>query len=110
MYRLKSMGVMSVGKMMAIIQGAIGLIFLRIFLIAGVAGALAGKGQNAIAGGVMLVFAVMIPVFYAGIGFVMGILMALIYNLVASKIGGIELELAAVDPSGNVGAITQMPQ
>lgn len=110
MYRLESLGVMSVGKMMAIMQGAIGLLVLPIFLIMALAGALAGKGQGAIAGGVMLIFAVMIPVFYAGIGFVMGIVMALIYNLVASKIGGVELELAAVEPSGNLNAIAQVPQ
>ncbi|HVP43587.1 MAG TPA: hypothetical protein VMS96_09140 [Terriglobales bacterium] len=108
MFRLKSMGVMSVGKMMAVIQGAIGLLFVPIFLIAGMAGALAGKGQDAIAGGVMLVLAVMMPVFYAGIGFVMGVVTALIYNVVAGKIGGIELELVA--PSADVNPMAQVPR
>ena len=99
MYKLKSVGVMSVGKVIAIIQGAIGLLFLPFFVLVGLAGALAGKDQQgAIAAGVMVVLAVLMPVIYAAIGFVMGVLMAFIYNAVASKIGGIEFELATLDP------------
>jgi hypothetical protein len=45
-------------------------------------------------GGVML--AVVAPVFYGAMGFVMGGLSAWIYNLVADRVGGIELLLEDV--------------
>lgn len=98
MVQLRSVGVLSVGKMMGIVQGAIGLLFLPFFLIVALASTAAGKQEAVLAGGVMVVFAVMMPVFYAGIGFVMGIVMAAIYNFVSGKIGGIELELGPAPP------------
>jgi hypothetical protein len=39
-------------------------------------------------------FTVMIPVLYGVMGFIGGIIGALIYNLVAKWIGGIEVEVA----------------
>ena len=43
-----------------------------------------------------LFLAIMMPLLYAGMGFVIGALSAVIYNLVAGWIGGIEIELAPV--------------
>ena len=42
----------------------------------------------------MIVFAIVLPFAYGGMGFVMGALTALIYNLFAKRLGGVEIELA----------------
>ena len=96
MQQIKRLGVFSVAKVAGITYGAISLLFIPIFLVAGVAGAFAG-GQRESAGVAMalaVVFAFVFPVIYGGMGFLLGGLMAFAYNLAAAKFGGIELELS----------------
>ena len=90
---IKAVGVLSVAKMMGIIQGAIGLLLMPIFLLAGLVGVMAGGRSSAFSGVASIVIAVLIPVFYAALGFVFGAIGALLYNLVAKWVGGIEIEL-----------------
>jgi hypothetical protein len=81
-------------------------------LIIGIAGIAIGGGRHnpggAIAGVVM---AVLIPVVYACIGFVTGAIAGLVYNLVASWLGGIELELQAgpAAPLSSAAPVTPAP-
>ena len=94
MHRIKSIGVLSLAKIQGGIMFAISLLFLPIFLLAGLATAIAGGKEGALGGGMMIVFAIVLPFAYGGMGFVMGALTALIYNLFAKRLGGVEIELA----------------
>jgi len=55
----------------------------------------------------MLFLAILAPVIYGAMGFVIGALTAWIYNLVARRIGGIQLELKPVvaNSPSNLGLI-----
>jgi hypothetical protein len=68
--------------------------FLLFGAIAGVA-AKAGGGQAFPAAfGLGAIFIVLLPILYGVMGFIGGIIAALIYNLVAKWIGGIEVDVA----------------
>lgn len=93
---IKKLDVVSVGKISGIIAAAFGLLaglILLVFgsLFAGLAGASGEAGPlAAIGGGVAGV--VVLPLLYGVIGFIGGMLQALIYNLAAGVIGGIRIE------------------
>jgi len=93
MHAVKSIGVLSCARMSAAVYGVLGLLLMPIFLLMALAGAFAGSRHNPLAGALGVVFALVMPVFYAGIGFVTGLLGSLIYNLIARWLGGIEIEL-----------------
>jgi hypothetical protein len=93
MQTIKSIGVMSVAKIMGAVYAILGLLFAPLFLIAGLAGSLAGQHANpfgAIGGVIMAVF---MPICYGVLGFVFGAIGAFLYNLMAKWIGGIQLEI-----------------
>jgi hypothetical protein len=97
---------MSSAKIMGLVYGCMGLFVVPFFLVAGFAGAFASHDKNAFpfAGIVGVVFAILAPFIYGGMGFVMGAIGSLIYNLAAKWMGGFELELslrsaAVVTPS-----------
>jgi hypothetical protein len=90
---VKSVGVLSVAKIMGLIYGCMGLIFAPFFLLIGLVGSMAGQAKSAFAGMFGIIFAIFMPVLYGAIGFVAGLLGALLYNLFAKLIGGFELEL-----------------
>ena len=84
------------------LYACMGLIFLPFFAIAGLAGAFAQHAQQAqnvpglsaaLMAGIMFGFGIFIPIIYGAMGFVFGIIMAAIYNLIAGWIGGIEVEV-----------------
>jgi hypothetical protein len=100
--RIKRIAPLQAGKMLGVLYGCMGLIFLPIFLLAGVAGAFAQHAQQtqggsaapaALAAGMMLALGIFMPIFYAVFGFIFGIISAAIYNLVAHWVGGIEVEV-----------------
>jgi hypothetical protein len=102
MHRIKSVSVMSVAKVMGLIYGALGLLIVPIFLVVGLASSMAVKqaqqttGSNfpAALGPVFaILMAIAAPIMYGLIGFVTGAISALIYNLIAGWVGGIEMEL-----------------
>lgn len=98
---IRKVGVLSVAKIQAIILFAVSLIFAvplgLFFIIFGLIGAGAGGDAGfAMAGGgiVMgLVYMIALPIMYAVIGFISGLIGALAYNLVAGMVGGIEIEV-----------------
>ena len=103
--QIKRMGVFSCAKIYSITMAAFGLIFGVIyglfFMVVGGA-MLAGGGRDSGAAGasglvIGLVMMIAIPVFYGILGFVMGAVGALVYNVAAGFVGGIELELENVD-------------
>jgi len=100
MHVVKSVGVMSAAKIMGLVYGCLGLIFVPFLLIAGLAGFLAGNDKAAFpfAGVAGVVFAILAPLIYGAMGFVFGAISALIYNLVAKWVGGLELEVTLKAP------------
>ena len=96
MKKVRKFRVLSVAKVAGVIYAALGLLFIPVAFIVIAAGLTQGgaAGVGGVMGGVML--AVVAPVFYGAMGFVMGGLSAWIYNLVADRVGGIELLLEDV--------------
>lgn len=93
MHIVKSVGVMSVAKIMGLIYGCMGLIFAPFFLLMGLIGSLAGAEKSPFAGIFGMVFAILMPVLYGVLGFVAGAIGALLYNLFAKWVGGFEVEV-----------------
>ncbi len=109
MHIVKSVGVMSVAKIMGLTYGCIGLIFAPIFVLFGLLGAFAGGHDKIPFAGIFGVgFAIFMPIFYGVMGFVLGAIGAFLYNLIANWVGGFELELE-VRPSGTVAPYPIVP-
>jgi hypothetical protein len=92
---LKSVGVLSVGKVLGCLYALMGLIFGGFVSLLALGGAAAGgrlEGPSAMLFGAGAV--VLLPIFYGLGGFIGGIISAFLYNIVASMIGGIEMELS----------------
>ena len=91
--RIKRIAPLQLAKMLAILYGIMGLIFIPFFLLMTFVGSQMPAQQRV---GVMAFgagFAIFVPVIYAVMGFVSGALGAVIYNLVAKWVGGIEVEV-----------------
>ena len=103
--RIRKLGVFSVAKIYAVMMLVISLlIFIPygfVIIVFSLIGAGSAGGDAAIAlggGGIVMGLAVMIvaPIIYALMGFVFGALGALIYNVFAGMVGGIEIEVENV--------------
>ncbi|MET0649595.1 MAG: hypothetical protein ABW208_23535 [Pyrinomonadaceae bacterium] len=117
--QIRRMGVFSCAKIYAIVMAAfglvIGVIYGLFFMIVGGAMLAAGSGRESGPAGasgliIGLVMMVVIPIFYGVLGFIMGAIGALVYNIASGFVGGIELELENVEgatyatpPSPNYG-------
>ena len=103
---IKRFGVMSVAKVYGLLMFIFGLIFgviygLFLILFGAAMTAASSEGIPAAVSGVSTVvigLGVMIglPVFYGILGFVMGAIAALVYNILAGMVGGIKFELEGV--------------
>lgn len=91
---VRRVSVLSVGKVLACLYALLGLIVGGLFSFLSLAGAAAGGGQGAAA----IVFgvgaAIIMPILYGLAGFIGGVITAALYNLAASLVGGIEIELS----------------
>jgi hypothetical protein len=95
MKTLKKIGVLSAGKMGAGVFGAMGVIIGVIYAAIGfVAGGVAmARGEE----GGMLGFAlgagaiILMPLIYIVLGFLYGLFVSFVFNLVAGHLGGVEL-------------------
>lgn len=91
---LKRLGVLSVGVMLGGIYAALGLIVGGLFTMISLAGFAASRSKD---GGLMALAlgvgsVIVIPIFYGVLGFVVGVIMAALYNLVALMFGGVRME------------------
>jgi hypothetical protein len=91
--RLANVNPLKLGITLGVIYGIVSLIivvplFLLMSLV-GAASAAKGNGQAlpALFSGVFIIF---LPVIYAVLGFIGGVIMAFVYNLVAKWTGGVE--------------------
>jgi hypothetical protein len=84
------------GIVLGVLYGILSLIAVPFFLIVAIIGSKSGSPAPAVFG---IGFAIMLPVIYATVGFIGGIIAAAIYNLVAKWTGGLEFEVRDVPPA-----------
>lgn len=99
--RILSISVVQAGLVIGGLYAGLALFFSVFLVIFGLIAMAAGAGSNdaaaALGGGAgMLVIAVIIPFAYGALGFIAGVLMAVIYNLIAKVTGGFEMTVADV--------------
>jgi hypothetical protein len=92
---IKRLGPLSFAKVTGALYGIFGLIAGTIFaLIALVGGTVSGKSGGPLFGALFGVGAIVfIPILYGGLGFLVSLLMAAVYNGVAGLVGGVEIEV-----------------
>jgi hypothetical protein len=93
---IRRVGPLSFAKIAGVVYALMGLLIGGIFsLISVVGGAFAPTGSDAGMAGMLFGAAaiVILPIFYGVLGFVMSLIGAALYNLVAGLVGGIELEV-----------------
>ncbi len=97
---IRRLGVLSVAKLQGTLYALLGLLAGAVFALFSLFGAALGSSlgsghQGSIFGAVLGVGAIVFfPVVYGLLGFVVGLLAAALYNLVAGITGGIEIELS----------------
>lgn len=91
---VKSIGVVSAGRMYGAVMAAMGLLFGIGFALFSVIGAgLADTSDGGLLGAALGVGAVIVlPIFYGVMGFVGGVIGAALYNLFAAMVGGVEID------------------
>ena len=101
---IKRFGVLSAAKLYAVVMAAIGLIIgIPLGLIMMVIGAaVMSMGRDGAAGGGVgigmgLFYMIGLPIMYGVMGFIFGALGALVYNMAAGFLGGLEMELESAD-------------
>jgi hypothetical protein len=99
--KLKRIAPLQAGKMLAALYGLLSLIFVPFMMVAVALGSFAAKHQGNGAALPMMFgmgFMVCLPLLYAVMGFIFGVLGAWIYNLLSKWIGGFELEFETPAP------------
>jgi len=96
--KLRRIAPLQAGKMLGVFYAAFSLLFVPFMLFFVMLGSVAAKaqGQAALPGmGIFLGFGAIgllfVPVIYGAMGFVFGALAALLYNLLAGWLGGLDL-------------------
>ena len=93
--RITHIGPVSVAKVAFVLYGVLGLIFGAFFAAVSLLGAGLGAAhgeESALLGAAFGVGAViLLPLLYGGLGAVMGLFMAWLYNIVAGFVGGVEV-------------------
>ncbi len=96
---LKRIAPLQAGKILGILYGCMGLIFLPFFALAGMLGAFAQHTQAnqaapvAMVAGLLLGMGIFMPIIYAVMGFIFGVIGAALYNLIARWVGGFHVEV-----------------
>src|SRR5688500_9213103 len=92
---IKRVGPLSCAKTGAALNGVIGLLAGILFSLAAMFGAFAGgDGPSGMFGAIFGTWGIVIlPIFCACLGFVMTLIMAVIYNALASVVGGVEVDI-----------------
>jgi hypothetical protein len=95
---LKSVGVLSLGKITGLLYAGLGLFIGFFFTMFALLGATMGALAEEEMGALFSVFfgmgsIVIFPLLYGIMGLVMGVIVAALYNLLARLVGGVEVEL-----------------
>ena len=91
--RIKRIAPLQLGKMLALLYGIIGLLAIPFFLLMTSITAQLPEGQRGPFLAMGAGAAIFAPILYAVLGFIVGVIGAFIYNLVAKWVGGIEVEV-----------------
>jgi hypothetical protein len=99
MQSVARIGVLSLAKMLAVTYAFLGLFFGGVLSLFAVMGAAVGSAAGGDGGGIAAMLfgvgaVIVLPIVYGCLGFVGGLIMAPLYNLVAKVVGGIEVELS----------------
>lgn len=98
MVKIEKIGVSSAAKIYGLTLGILGFVigvFYALFLSA-FSGFL-GDEMSSFGTGIGIFMAIIFPIIYGLIGFIVGALGSVVYNFVASKIGGLEIQLSKED-------------
>lgn len=98
MHVIKKIGVGSAARIYGLTLAGIGAIIgipYGLFVLAFIGTEAAGLPFGS---GFILIIILGIPIFYGVLGFLLGGLFAWMYNLVASKVGGLEIDLSEQKP------------
>ncbi len=93
---IRRIGPLSLAKLMGVLYALMGLIIGAIISVVSLVGGAFMASQEGGAFGGMLFGAaavVVLPIFYGCLGFVMTLIAAALYNLVAGWVGGVELDV-----------------
>jgi hypothetical protein len=92
---IKRIEPLSCGKVAGVLYGAMGLVVGVIVSVAAMAGGFAaGETLGPLTGGIIGIGAIVaLPILYGGLGFLVAIIAAWLYNLAAGFTGGIEIDL-----------------
>ena len=85
--RLTRVAPLQLGKVMAVLYGSISLIFVPFILIISMVASKAGDSHFP------MLFVIFIPIIYAVAGFIGGLLVAAIYNVIAGWTGGVHFTI-----------------
>lgn len=91
---IRRVGPLSVAKVAGVLYALMGLIFgacISLFSLVGSAFMPKDAGMGGLLFGVGAIVA--LPIFYGILGFIMTLIMAALYNLVAGWVGGVELDV-----------------
>ena len=88
--KIKRILPLSLAKLTGLVLACLGFIFGAMITLLTIIGALTGiKPQGASS----YIAIIVLPIIYGGFGFVMAFVQAWLFNLVAKKIGGLEIEV-----------------
>ena len=98
MVKVTKINVISMGKISGALYGFMGLIFGIIFTVITLIGLLLAVifTRNDVNWWILLFglgSLILIPIFYGIMGFLMGVIVSAVYNLIAKYVGGLEIEL-----------------
>lgn len=96
-HRIRRVGVLRVGVISGMAYAALALVFVPFILFVSMVGV--PMSEYGMGGGEWLfgpAIALLAPVLYGILGFIGGVVGALVYNLIAMMVGGLEIELEAV--------------
>jgi len=99
MQQIRRIAPLSLGRIQGSVYVVIGLIIGAVFSVLSLVGMgiAASQGQSHMPAFISLLFGVgaviILPIFYGLMGFIAGVIIAAVYNLVARTVGGIEIEL-----------------
>jgi len=89
--RLANVSPLKLGITLAVIYGIVSIVFLvPLFLVLSLVGAANGTKGGVVPFIFSGVFVIFLPIIYAVLGFIGGVIAAFVYNLVAKWTGGIE--------------------
>ena len=95
---INRVGPLSIAKLAGMLYAILGLIFGAIISLIALAGGMAANSDDpgaAVMGAIFGAGAVIVlPILYGGMGFVMTLLMAALYNVTARIVGGVQIDVS----------------